>query len=80
MSNLLIPGGEGKMDGNHGGINTIFFLSVFPLRDSGRPSLPPLLLHHYTNSPSPELIKMGIEGHGNEILGLVFWLNQPKLT
>lgn len=66
VSNLLIPSGEGKIDGCHWGINMIFF----SLLDFGGPSFPPLLLHHYTTSPSPELIEMGIEGHGIKFWGL----------
>lgn len=70
VSNHLTPSGEGKIDGCHWGINMIFFLFFFSLLDSGRPSFTPLLLHHYTTSPSPELIEMGIEGHGIKFWGL----------
>lgn len=47
----------------------IFFF--FPLPDSGRPSFP-LSPHppHYTAPPSPELMEMGMEGHGIKFWGL----------
>lgn len=69
-----VSGGDEKVDGCRWGINMIFFYSSLAL--GGQVSLP-------TSLRSPSRPRAEGRGEGepwNSILGVVFWLNQPKLT